>query len=241
MDDRIYKTSKKEAFITLKDHKPNFNNKPTCRLLNPTKPEIRKISKQKIAKIVKIVKEKTNFNQWKNTESVIRWFSEINNKKRFCFIQFDVCEFYPSITEELLTKALYFASSYVNISVEDRQIILQVRKSFLFNNITPWNKKQNSEFDVGMGCFDGAECCNLVGLYILSSLQHLNLNLGLYRDDGLGVTCMTPRQAELTKKEICKIFKQNKLSITIEANLKVVNFLYITLNLKSGVQTLYET
>ena len=38
LDDRIYKTSKKQAFITLKDHKPNFNNKPTCRLLN-IKPE----------------------------------------------------------------------------------------------------------------------------------------------------------------------------------------------------------
>ena len=38
LDDRVYCTSKKDAFITLKDHKANFANKPTCRLLNPTKP-----------------------------------------------------------------------------------------------------------------------------------------------------------------------------------------------------------
>ena len=32
--DRVDITAKKEAFITLKDHKPNFANKPTCRLIN---------------------------------------------------------------------------------------------------------------------------------------------------------------------------------------------------------------
>ena len=79
-----------------------------------------------------------------------------------------------------------------------------------------------------MGCFDGAECCEIVGLYILSLLQHLNVNLGLYRDDGLGVTSMTPRQTELAKKEICKMFKQEKLSITIEVNHKVTDFLDLT-------------
>jgi hypothetical protein len=39
LDDRIYCTSKKDAYIALKDQKPNFSNKPTCRLINPTKPE----------------------------------------------------------------------------------------------------------------------------------------------------------------------------------------------------------
>ena len=33
ISDRIDTTANKEAFITLKDHKPNFNNKPTCRLI----------------------------------------------------------------------------------------------------------------------------------------------------------------------------------------------------------------
>ena len=38
LDDRINTTAKREAFITLKDHKPNFAN-PTCRLINPAKAE----------------------------------------------------------------------------------------------------------------------------------------------------------------------------------------------------------
>lgn len=31
LDDRINITAKRDAYITLKDHKPNFNNNPTCR------------------------------------------------------------------------------------------------------------------------------------------------------------------------------------------------------------------
>ena len=30
-------TANKDAFITLKDLKPNFAKKPTCRLIDPTK------------------------------------------------------------------------------------------------------------------------------------------------------------------------------------------------------------
>ena len=131
-------------------------------------------------------------------------------------------------------KSIKFAKTYTNISDDDIKIILQSRKSFLFFKGTPWNKSNNPGFDITMGSFDGAECCEIVGLYMLSQLQPLNLNIGLYRDDALGVLRMTPRQAELCKKEVCKIFQKNKLSITIEVNLKVVNFLDITLDLNSG-------
>ena len=235
LEDRIYRTTKKHAYITLKDHKPSFQNNPTCRLINPMKPEIGKISKQKLAKIVNIVKTKTKLEQWKNTQAVIKWFQQVKNEKRASFIQFDICEFYPSISQDLLNNALDFASRYVNISVEDREIILHARKTFLFSNGAPWNKKQDSNFDVAMGSFDGAECCDLVGLYILAQLKHLNIKIGLYRDDALGITSMTPRQADLMKKEICKIFKQMKLSITIDVNVKTVNFLDITLDLNTGI------
>ena len=39
-----------------------------------------------------------------------------------------------------------------------------------------------------MGSFDGKEICEAVGLYILQSLENrFGSNIGLYRDDGLGV------------------------------------------------------
>ena len=43
LDNRMNITSKKNAFITLKDPKPNFNNNPICRLINPLKSEIGKL------------------------------------------------------------------------------------------------------------------------------------------------------------------------------------------------------
>ena len=50
LDDRVEATAQKEAFITLKDHKDNFANKPTCRLINPSKQEIGKTSKHILEK-----------------------------------------------------------------------------------------------------------------------------------------------------------------------------------------------
>ena len=38
--DRSYCMAKKPAFITLKDHKENFESSPKCRLINPAKPEL---------------------------------------------------------------------------------------------------------------------------------------------------------------------------------------------------------
>ena len=235
LDDRIYTTSKRQAFMTLKDHKPNFQNVQSCRLLNPTKTELGQISKKILGRILSAVRSKTNLNQWKNTKSVIDWFKGIPDKKRLRFIQFDIVEYYPSITKELLAAALEFAEDFINISDEDREIILHTKKSLLFDKNIPWTKKGNSAFDVGMGSFDSAEVCELVGLFLLSKLQNLNINLGLYRDDGLGVCNLTARQIEKTKKEICKIFNQHNLKITTDVNHKIVNFLDVTFDLNTGL------
>ena len=71
-----------------------------------------------------------------------------------------------------------------------------------------------------MGSFGGAEVCELVGLYLLSQLQRLDINVGLYRDDGLAVKKLSSQNTVRMKKEICKIFKQNDFNITIEAKKK---------------------
>ena len=90
-----------------------------------------------------------------------------------------------------------------------------------------------------MGSYDGAETCELVGSFLLSQLQDLNINVGLYRDDGLAITNTTPRETENTKKEICRIFNCNGLRITIEANKKIINFLDVTFNLNSSTYQPY--
>jgi len=64
------------------------------------------------------------------------------------------------------------------------------RKSLLFNNDKAWIKKEYSFFDVTMGSYDGAEGCELFGLFILNDLIcniYGKENIGLQRDDGLAV------------------------------------------------------
>ena len=236
LEDRIEKLAEKQVYITLKDHKDNFNNKPACRLINPTKSEIGHISKVILDRIINNVKCANNINLWKNTNSVIEWFKEIPNKEKHSFITFDIVDFYPSITEKLLNKALDFASQYDEISDKERDIIIHAKKTLVYNNTEPWKKKDAASlFDVTMGSYDGAETCELVVTYMLSLLQaKYGKNVGLYRDDGLSVFQKSPRQIELIKKDICKIFKENDLNITIDANKKVVDFLDITLDLNSG-------
>ena len=42
LDDRVELMATKEASITLKDHKENFANRPTCRLINPSNRKLAK-------------------------------------------------------------------------------------------------------------------------------------------------------------------------------------------------------
>ena len=67
IDDRVDITANKDAFITLKDHKPNFANKPTCRLINPTKSKIGRISKTIVDRINNKITRASKFSQWKNS------------------------------------------------------------------------------------------------------------------------------------------------------------------------------
>jgi hypothetical protein len=235
LDDRVFANAERNAYVTLKDHKDHFEEDPKVRLINPTKPEIGKISKIILSRVVQEIREKTNLKSWKNTDSVINWFKNLSNKKDLNFISFDIVDFYPNITENVLKEALEWASTIVNISEQEKEIIMKAKKSLLFNAGQAFVKRTNKKFDVTQGSFDGAETSDLVGLYLLSKLQHLDLDLGLYRDDGLGVSSLRPRQTELAAQKVAKVFKLHGFSIKIEANHKIVNYLDITLNLETGL------
>ena len=49
---KIEQFSEKNTFITLKDHKDNFQNNPSCRLINPAKSEMGHIIKALLGDIV---------------------------------------------------------------------------------------------------------------------------------------------------------------------------------------------
>ena len=98
-------------------------------------------------------------------------------------------------------------------------------------------KKGESNFEVTMGAHDGAEVCELIGTFMLSLLsKDINKNhIGLYRDDGLAILKNTSGPAaEKLKKKFQKLFKEKDLDIIVQCNLKITNYLDITLNLNDG-------
>ena len=90
IDDRVQKLDENEAYVTIKDHKEGFPDKISSRLINPSKTDIGKISKQILDRISNNMLEKNKVNQWKNTSSVIEWYRNIKRKDQllFCSIRY---------------------------------------------------------------------------------------------------------------------------------------------------------
>ena len=80
LDDRIEYMATAPAYITLKDHKDHFRSVHPCCLINPCKSEIRKISISILENISRNLVKLLQVNQWRNSESVIKWFYSIENK-----------------------------------------------------------------------------------------------------------------------------------------------------------------
>ena len=211
--DRMEKLQTSEAYITVKDHKEDFNVSPSFRLINPSKTDIGRVSKQLLDAINQELLGRTRVNQWKNTHSVIEWFKLIRGKRRCTFMQFDIENFYPSISPDLFDKAIEFAKQYVDIPDLHLDVIKQARATLLFHHGEPWCKQTgDGDFDVPMGSYDGAEVCEIVGIYLLSQVNQVidNADVGLYRDDGLAVMRNIGKpEVERRKKRIIKLFKDN--------------------------------
>ena len=140
-------------------------------------------------------------------------------------------------------KAINFAEKLVNITHEEKVIIKHARKSLLYDNTEPWIKKDSGLFDETIGAYDGAEICELVGIFLLYklSLKYNKNDIGLYRDDGLAIfKNISGPKSEKVKKDIQKLFKENELDIVIQCNMKTVNYLDVTLNLENSTYRPYQ-
>ena len=233
--DRVEICAERSAYVTMKDHKEDFWRKPSCRLINPAKSEIGMISKRILEDLCNHIRTTTRHQQWRSTKDILNWFSNIPAKPGKRFIKFDVVSFYPSITEELLRKAISFAKLHTAVTDQQQEIIYHARKSLLFCLGETWEKK-SSQFDVTMGSYDGAEVCELVGLFMLDQLKQRfpKDDMGLYRDDGLGVTSSSGRVADKARKDVVQIFKSHGLQVTIETLLPQTDFLDVTLDITIG-------
>ena len=230
--------SDQHAFITLKDHKNNFKNNPKCRLINPSKSEVGRISKAYLSNIISTLAGKIGSNQWRNILQVINWFKNLTHKENRRFIKFDIADFYPSISADLLSRAISYARTIITIEDKVIDAIKFARNRYYLAKKEPGSKEvKNPSFDVTMGSFDGAEICEIVGIYLLKKLSPLlgKENFGLYRDDGLAtVNSSSGPVLDKMRKDIISIFKNEGLSITIETILIETDFLDFTFNLLKG-------
>ena len=109
--------------------------------------------------------------------------------------------------------------------------------SFCTTTTNRESKKERATFNVSMRAYDGAKVFELTGIFMLSLLsKHINSNhIELYRDDSLAILKNTSGpEAEKLKKKLQKLFKEKDLDIIIQCNLKITNYLDITLNLNDG-------
>ena len=138
-----------------------------------------------------------------------------------------------------MLKSIAHAKLYTSITQQQLDIILHARKSLLFSKDKPWEKRNNEPlFEIIMSSYDGAEICELLGLYILSILGKIYRvqNVGLYRDDGLAcLDKISGPVSDKIRKDIIRTFRENfSLKIIITTNLKIVNFLDVTFDLCTG-------
>ena len=84
-----------------------------------------------------------------------------------------------------------------------------------------------------MESYDGAEICELAGLYLLNPLSTVidRSSVGLYRDGLAAINNTNGPKPDRTRKDITALFKEEGLSIAIETNLIKTDFIDVTFNL----------
>ena len=72
-----------------------------------------------------------------------------------------------------------------------------------------------------IGAYDGAEVCELIGIFMLSILsKHINKNyMGLHRNgDPAFLTKSNCRRSRKIQEKVSKLFKQKDLEIIVQCN-----------------------
>ena len=104
-------------------------------------------------------------------------------------------------------------------------------------------KKGESNFNVILSAYNATEVWELIGIFMLSILsKHISKNhIELYRDDSLAISKNLSRsRSRKTQQKVSKIFKEKYQDIIVQCNLKINNYLDITLNLNDGSWRLYR-
>ena len=78
-----------------------------------------------------------------------------------------------------------------------------------------------------MGSYNGAEVCELVGIYVISLLANIidKNNSGLYRNDGLNfLRNVNGQKIDRIRKNVIKTFKEVGFKIENQTHLKILDY-----------------
>ena len=149
-------------------------------------------------------------------------------------------EFYPSITEHLIRRALkYMENKGIRITNEQIDIILKAKYQIASSLGTDWVKR-SSPFDNSMGANDSCELCELVGLFLLAKTnERLKeksksiplTSIALYRDDLILTVRKHGKMINVIKSEWTKIFHEENLILCEWEEGSKLNYLDIEFNL----------
>ena len=235
IDNRVTQIRRSEAIITVKDHKENWQARPSFRLINPTKPDLGKVSKQILESKVKYIRNKLNMQQWVSTDAMLNWWSNVKDKRNKKIMKADIKAFYPNISEKLFLDAREWAKQYIEITEDEIELMLNTHLSFLTYNGKVWIKKEGLGFDTTMGSFDGAESCEIIGLFLLSKIKEVVKEAGIYRDDLVIIDRFSRKQWEDIRKRLIKLFKDHGLGLICELETNVADFLDVVIDIKNDV------
>ena len=63
LEDRVFTTIPREAYVTLKDHKADFKTNPSVRLINARKPDIGIVAMKILDNIVREIRQNSDLKQ----------------------------------------------------------------------------------------------------------------------------------------------------------------------------------
>ena len=133
---------------------------------------------------------------------------------------------------------------YMVIPLDKVEIIKHCRKTLLYYEDSIWIKKrEGGNFNVSIGAYDGAEICELVGCVLLYSINKIMdpSSHGLYHIDGLIIVDKsTPKKCDGFRKRLYKLFDEFGFRLDIRTDLKITDYLDVTLNLYSGTVSLFR-
>ena len=72
-------------------------------------------------------------------------------RAKYFFIQYDIVDFLPSISEKIVKDSIKFARNYSQISEEEEKLIISAKNSILYCDKQPWKEKNCQNKAHGMG------------------------------------------------------------------------------------------